>query len=392
MAGDAPPWIAALKLCSQAITEYGLQKQWQSAVGLLAAVREEGIPPDLTLYRKTLNACRESGRWMECMHALRYLRHVQRQGLRAGAVLYGATMASASGLESSTSGVSFTVQWHRAVHVLHGMREDDAKTDAASWRIVISATGQAAHWMCAAQMLSEMRRESLDTGAEAYTGVMLAALNRDVWPAVLSLFRDLRREGGALSTAVFNAAMLATDLAGPSGPRRALRLLRAVQRLGAAEPNVLSVTMAMMAADAADQVAGWRRATRILQDARCCGVEPNRVAYTALAGLQEQAERWQLAQCLFGDAQAARVTFDSAGYRTALRVAIGPGAMFDLTPSKGWKGSVPPLPLPRMKMPEPNKNIEQVAPAIAFSMHLHHTESALRALEFRHLDTVLYFA
>ncbi|CAJ1359566.1 unnamed protein product [Effrenium voratum] len=205
MASDAPPWIAALKLCSQAITEYGLQKQWQSAVGLLAAVREEGIPPDLTLYRKTLNACRESGRWRECMHALRYLRHVQRQGLRAGAVLYGATMASASGLESSTSGVSFTVQWHRAVHVLHGMREDDAKTDAASWRIVISATGQAAHWTCAAQMLSEMRRESLDTGAEAYTGVMLAALNRDVWPAVLSLFRDLRREGGALSTAMFTA-------------------------------------------------------------------------------------------------------------------------------------------------------------------------------------------
>lgn len=36
-----------------------------------------------------------------------------------------------------------------------------------------------------------------------------------------------------------------------------------------------------------------------------------------LRGLQEQAERWQLAQCLFGDAQAARVTFDSAGYRTA---------------------------------------------------------------------------
>ena len=57
--------------------------------------------------------------------------------------------------------------------------------------------------------------------------------------SIKSIKSSIQRLG---AKAVFNAAMLATDLAGPSGPRRALRLLRAVQRLGAAEPNVLSVT------------------------------------------------------------------------------------------------------------------------------------------------------
>lgn len=86
------------------------------------------------------------------------------------------------------------------------------------------------------------------------------------------------------------------------------------------------------------------------------------------------------------------ISSDETNSVAACRFYGGACSAKDLTPSKGWKGSVPPLPLPRMKMPEPNKKIEQVASAIAFSMHLHHTESALRALEFRHLDTVLYFA
>ncbi|CAK9102196.1 unnamed protein product [Durusdinium trenchii] len=331
-------WIKGLTLCSQAITEYGYRGQWQQAVNLLAVAQEEGIPVDLPLYRKLINSCRENRQWKSCMQVLRFLAHSQERGLRADAVLYGATMASASDLMPEMPWNRKTAaRWPKALQVLDGMRQDNAQRDAASWRIASSACGQGKQWKAAALLLSEMRWATCDVGAEAYTGAMLAALNSE-WPAVLSLFRDLRRRPKVkLNTAVLNAAMLATDEAGQ--PERAIRLLQAVQSSGAAEPNVLSITMAMMSTTGIQSIQdGWSRATRIFAQARSRAIQLNRVAYTALTGIQEHAGRWQLAQATIQNSRAARVAYDMRAYNKAMRVVIGP-AVWDIA------RTVPPLPI-----------------------------------------------
>lgn len=327
----ALPWTETLKLCSQAISEYGFRGQWRESTSVLAVAREEGIALDLPLYRKAINACRENRQWRSCSEILRSLRHLEGQGVRADSVLYGASMASASGLMPATMpwNLMQAAKWDRALEVLQGLRQDGTRADVAFWRTASSACGQGNRWEAASLLLSEMRWAALPVEVESYAGAMLAALNTD-WPAVLALFRDLRRRPRvSMNTVILNTGMLAADSAGR--PDRAYRLLRAMQEVNV-EADVVSITMGMTSADAMTSGSGkngWTLATRIFSDALEAALEPNRVAFTALIDLQERAGRWELAQLAIEHSRAARVEYDSAAYRTAMRVAIGSEFVWD---------------------------------------------------------------
>ncbi|CAE7727246.1 unnamed protein product [Symbiodinium sp. CCMP2456] len=320
-------------LCSQAITEYGMRQQWRESTHLLAVTNEESVAPDLQLYKKAANACREAGQWEACVHILRNLGQLQQAGLKADVVIVGTVMASAAKLVSSKSpwDVATLAKWRRGLHILQGAAQDGIQPDPTLIGIGISACGKGKTWEPASFLLADMRWKTLQV-EDAYAGAQLAALNCDNgWPAALALFRDLRhRPQLALTTAALNAAMLAADLG--ERPGRALRLLLAVQRLGLVETNVLSVTMGLACLDGMvegtsceppSRRVAWEMASRIFDNSRKNAVEPNRVTYTSLVGLHDKAGRWKSAQLLVHQSRLARVAFDSAAYRAAMQVTLG---------------------------------------------------------------------
>ncbi|CAE7892671.1 unnamed protein product [Symbiodinium microadriaticum] len=326
-------WKQTLMLCSQAITEYGLRQQWRESTHLLAVTNEESVSPDLQLYKKAANACREAGQWEACVHMLRNLGQLRQAGLQADVVIVGTVMASAAKLVSSKDpwDMATLAKWRRGLHILQGAAQDGIQPDPTLIGICISACGKGKTWEPASFLLADMRWKTLQV-EDAYAGAQLAALNCDNgWPSALALFRDLRhRPQLALTTAALNAAMLAADLG--ERPGRALRLLLAVQRLGLVETNVLSVTMGLTCLD--EMIEGtsceppsrwvaWEMASRIFDDSRKNAVEPNRVTYTSLVGLHDKAGRWEFAQLLVHQSRLARVAFDSAAYRAAMQVTMG---------------------------------------------------------------------
>ncbi|CAE7218673.1 unnamed protein product [Symbiodinium necroappetens] len=326
-------WKQTLMLCSQAITEYGLRQQWRESTHLLAVTNEESVAPDLQLYKKAANACREAGQWEACVHMLRNLGQLRQAGLQADVVIVGTVMASAAKLVSSKDpwDMATLAKWRRGLHILQGAAQDGIQPDPTLIGICISACGKGKTWEPASFLLADMRWKTLQV-EDAYAGAQLAALNCDNgWPSALALFRDLRhRPQLALTTAALNAAMLAADLG--ERPGRALRLLLAVQRLGLVETNVLSVTMGLTCLD--EMIEGtsceppsrwvaWEMASRIFDDSRKNAVEPNRVTYTSLVGLHDKAGRWEFAQLLVHQSRLARVAFDSAAYRAAMQVTLG---------------------------------------------------------------------
>eukprot|EP00439_Symbiodinium_sp_Y106_P085539 s106_g28.t3 len=344
-------WKQTLMLCSQAITEYGLRQQWRESTHLLAVTKEESVAPDLQLYKKAANACREAGQWEACVHMLRNLGQLRHAGLQADIVIFGTVMASAAKLVSSKSpwDVAKLAKWRRSLHILQGAMQDGVQLDPTLIGICISACGKGKTWESASFVLADMRWKTLQV-EDAYAGAQLAALNcDDGWPVALALFRDLRhRPQLALTTAALNAAMLAADLG--ERPGRALRLLLAVQRLGLVETNVLSMTLGLTCLDGMmegtsceppSRRVAWQMASRIFDDSRKNAVEPNRVTYTCLVGLEDKAGRWESAQLVVHRSRLARVAFDSAAYRAAMQVTLGQ-----------WSGMAT-LSLPRINHPAP---------------------------------------
>ncbi|CAE6916025.1 unnamed protein product [Symbiodinium natans] len=131
--------------------------------------------------------------------------------------------------------------------------------------------------------------------------------------------------------------MLAAELG--QRPSRAVRLLHAVQRLGLAEPNVLSITMAMSCLDGMidgtdieppSRMAGWEAASRMLDDSHKTALELNTVTYTALIGLQERAGRWESAQAVIKHSRLARLVYDAPAYHAAMRVLLDTGRGRDM--------------------------------------------------------------
>ncbi|CAE7657211.1 unnamed protein product, partial [Symbiodinium pilosum] len=105
---------------------------------------EEGIVPDLQLYKKAANACREAAQWKACTHILRQLGQAGREGLEPDVVIYGTVMCSAANLVTSTSpwDAAEVVKWQHGLLALQGAAQDGLQLDPSLAHICISACGQ----------------------------------------------------------------------------------------------------------------------------------------------------------------------------------------------------------------------------------------------------------
>lgn len=238
------PWSKALQICSTAVTEYGLRSCWRQALELLQATREESIPPDILLYNRALQACRQGNDWQQTVQMLRSLR--LQVGMRGDAVSYTTVLSSAASTAVSEHHESAAVsdnepstetRWPQALHVLQGLAQDGTRADGVLFLGAINACGQGQRWLPALVLLDDMRRKAQEvTGVTQGAAMAATARCNDDWPVVLRLFRDLRkRPKMVLDSVSFNAAFLATLLGGH--PARAFRLLRAARRLNLVEPD-----------------------------------------------------------------------------------------------------------------------------------------------------------
>ncbi|CAE8586114.1 unnamed protein product [Polarella glacialis] len=340
------PWMQALKMCTRAVLEYGLQGNWQQAVGLVRVTQEEGLSPDVFLYNKAIVACQQNGCWRIACGILHELRHNSR-GLRADAVSYGATLAAAtdlasvstglaSGMFGATDGRRTRIVWTRALHLLRGCLEDGAQPDAALFRAGMNACGQGQQWEPSILLLKAMRELALEVGTPAYRTAMISvSSSRDSWAKVLDIFSDLQgRRDLDLDTTSLNSAFLAFIHGGQ--PSKALSLLQKTQFGHPVEPNVMTYTMAIGALEQstfdtdADGSSAWSLALYMLGVAKQAGVQPNAVSFTSAMGVCDRGLQWQRAQDLLRRAQQEEMPLDNPAFAAAIKAILRPASSADV--------------------------------------------------------------
>jgi len=296
---------AAISACAQA-------SDWENAISLLTRMEEARkdnamneneflVPePDVVTYGTVLAACERGGQWklilksaesmrdrglpldglsvMTCLHACAEL------GLAYEALRYLNLMKSVKEVTPQTAG-----------YLRHGAKKPLMGPDAVAYRCAISACARGGAWREGIELLEECK---IVTGTPANTVAYTAAITgceyAGEWKEAFFLLDKMRKEGvepneltmGAVIGACATACAKEDEINEydpdnmPVPQKKAIQLLSLMKKdPGLVKPNIQVYNAAIRVCAEAYDV---KRAFRILQDAKDCGIQRTQFTYGAL--------------------------------------------------------------------------------------------------------------